>query len=304
MLGRPWKISLRFRHWLSTVYASETRSGSRVFLASSAARIFWLAVSSVNGGSGGRASDLWTGSPALAVGVMVVPPSVRRGLRVALRGVLPFLLAAERGDVEVVPGVPHLLVAAGGDEVGAEDPVALADKRVGAVPLVDVEVLVEVVGDRVPGDVLPSVALLQALDLGLGGARGEHQRRVPRVQVGGVGDLVGDERAAHARPLRIRAALGVGGDLGPVEGTVDDQLTAAIEEVEQARHAVGPLELVRLVHGQPWHPPTLGGERVTGAGQLLFLHEQFLARSVPLLPRHDRGCLHADSSQDSGAEVV
>jgi len=52
MLGRPWKISLRFRHWLSTVYASETRSGSRVFQASSAARIFWIAVSSVNGGSG------------------------------------------------------------------------------------------------------------------------------------------------------------------------------------------------------------------------------------------------------------
>jgi hypothetical protein len=87
-------------------------------------------------------------------------------LRVPLRRVLPLLLAAERGDVEVVPGVPHLLVAAGGDEVGAEDPVVLAEKRVGAVPLVDLEVLIEVVGDRVPGNVLPSVALLQALDLG------------------------------------------------------------------------------------------------------------------------------------------
>src|SRR5215217_1505217 len=241
---------------------------------------------------------------SIAVGVVVVPPLVRRGLRVPLRQVLPFLLAAERGDVQVVPGVPHLLVAAGGDEVGAEDLVALADERVGAVPLIDVEVPVEVVGDRVPGDVLPSVALLQALDLGLGGARGEHQRRVPRVQVGGVRDLVGDERAAHARPLRIRAALGVGGDLGPIEGTVDDQLTSAVEEVGQARHAVGPVELVRLVHGQPWHPPTLGGERFTGAGQLLFLHEQCLARSFPLLRRHDRRALHADSSQDSGAEVV
>jgi hypothetical protein len=59
-------------------------------------------------------------------------------------------LAAERGHVEVVPGAPHLLVAAGIDEVGAEDPVALADECVGAVPLVDVEVLVEVVGDRIP----------------------------------------------------------------------------------------------------------------------------------------------------------
>src|SRR5215213_10382615 len=133
------------------------------------------------------------GSLALGVGVVVVPPLVRRGLRVPLRRVLPCLLAAEGGEVEVVPGAPHLLVAAGVDEVGAEDPVALADKGVGAVPLVDPEVLVEVVGERVPGDVLPPMALLQALDLGLGGARGEHQRRVPRVQVGGVGDLVGAE---------------------------------------------------------------------------------------------------------------
>src|SRR6266545_6933993 len=120
-------------------------------------------------------------SLALAVGVVVVPPPVRRGLRVPLRRVLPLLLAAERGDVEVVPRAPHLLVAAGVDEVGAEDPVALADKRIGAVPLVDAEVLIEVVGDRVPGDALPSVALLQALDLGLGGARaGRQETSSPR----------------------------------------------------------------------------------------------------------------------------
>ena len=36
----------------------------------------------------------------------------------------------------------------------------------------------------------------------------------------------------------------------------------------------------------------LGGQPVTGAGQLLLLHEQLLARSLPLLPRDDRGCLH------------
>jgi hypothetical protein len=35
-------------------------------------------------------------------------------------------------------------------------------------------------------------------------------------------------------------------------------------------------------HGHPRHPPTLGGQRVTGAGQLLLLHEQLLARSLPL----------------------
>src|SRR5262249_33627590 len=59
---------------------------------------------------------------------------------------------------------------------------------------------------------------------------------------------------------------------------------------------VGPVELVLLVHGQPRHPPTLAGKRVTGVGQLLLLHEQLLARSLPLVRRHDRGCVHCEKS--------
>src|SRR5215213_7980746 len=46
-------------------------------------------------------------SGAGSVGVVVVPPLVWRGLGIALRRVLPLLLAAERGDVEIVPGAPH-----------------------------------------------------------------------------------------------------------------------------------------------------------------------------------------------------
>ena len=94
-------------------------------------------------------------SPVRAVRVVVVPPLVRRGLRVALGRVLPLLLAPERGDVEEAPGRAHVLVAAGVDEVGAEDPIALADERVVPVPLVHAEVLVEVVRERVPGDEVP-----------------------------------------------------------------------------------------------------------------------------------------------------
>ena len=117
----------------------------------------------------GEASDRGTPRSYLwVVRVVVVPPLVRRSLRIVLRRVLPLLLTAERGDVEVVPRAPHLLVAAVVDEVGAKDPVALAKERVRAVPLVDIEVLVEVVGDRVPGNVLPAVARLQPLDLTLG----------------------------------------------------------------------------------------------------------------------------------------
>src|SRR5919198_5058097 len=118
-------------------------------------------------------------SRVLAVRVVVVPPLVRRGLWVALGRVLPLLLAPERRDVEIAPGGAQVLVAAGVDEVGAEDPVALADEGVVPVPLVNTEILVEVVRDRVPGDELPAHALLQALDIGLGGTRDKDKRRVP-----------------------------------------------------------------------------------------------------------------------------
>src|SRR5829696_3249737 len=90
-------------------------------------------------------------SRAFTVGIVVVPPLVGRRLRVPGRRVLPLLLPAERRQVEVGPGAPHRLVTAAVDEVGAENPVVLADERVRAVPFVDAEVLVEVVSDRVPG---------------------------------------------------------------------------------------------------------------------------------------------------------
>src|SRR3954452_5578991 len=85
----------------------------------------------------------------------------------------------------------------------AEDAVAVADEGVVTVPLLDAEVLVEVVGDRVPGDQFPAHALLEARDLGLGRARGIRERRVARVEMGGVRDLVGTERAADAAPFRV-----------------------------------------------------------------------------------------------------
>jgi len=66
-----------------------------------------------------------------------------------------------------------------------------------------------------------------------------------------------------------------------------EQPTQAVEQVEQTRHALGSVELILLLHGQPRHPPTLGGQCVTGTGQLLLFHEQLLARSLPLSWRHD-----------------
>src|SRR5439155_19176959 len=98
------------------------------------------------------------------------PPLVRRGLWITLRRILPLLLAPERSDIEVVPGIPHLLVAAVVDEVGAEHLVAVADERVRAMPLVHAEVGVEVVRHGVPGDQFPAYPRLQALEVRLRGA--------------------------------------------------------------------------------------------------------------------------------------
>ena len=99
----------------------------------------------------------------------------------------------------------------------------------------------------------------------------------------GVSDLVGHHGAANA------CMFGPADHAGLEEGAVDDQLPATVEQVEQTRLALGPLELVILLHGQPRHPATLGGQRVTSVGHLLLLHAQLLARSLPLLRRHNSG---------------
>src|SRR5207248_10856387 len=207
------------------------------------------------------------------------PPLVRRRLRVALRRVLPLLLAPERSDIEVVPSVPPLLIATLIDEGGAEHAVVIADDRVRAVPLVHAEVLVEVVRYGVPGH-LPSHPRFHARDVLLRRARGERERGIANVQMGDVRDLVAHHGAANTR------MLGPPFHAGFEERAVDDQLTAALEQVEQAHFALGSVELVILLHGQPRHPATLGRQRVTGAGQLLLLHAQLLTRSLPLLRRN------------------
>src|ERR1700709_784391 len=86
-------------------------------------------------------------------------------------------------------------------------------------------------------------------------------------------------------------------DAGREEEGVEDQLPAPLEEVEQVRRPVRPLEAVLLLHGHhPRHPPAFGGQRVAGAGQLLLLDQQLLAGGIPLPRRDDRRHLHFGSS--------
>ena len=155
--------------------------------------------------------------------VVPVPPLVGRGLGVALRRVLPLLLPPQGGDVEVAPGAAHRLVAAVVDEVGPEHPVAVADERVRAVPLVHAEVGVEPVGHGEPRH-RPPHPLLQPRDLGLRAPRDEDQGGVAGVQVREVGDLIGEHGAARTRVVRPAVHPGL------EEGAVDDQLAAALEQ--------------------------------------------------------------------------
>jgi hypothetical protein len=107
--------------------------------------------------------------------------------------------------------------------------------------------------------------------------RDEDKGGVTGVQVGDVGDLVGHHGAAPA------------GVVGPAEhprleeGAIDDQLTPAVEQVEQTGLARRPLENICRLNGHPRHSPALGGQGVTGAGLGLFLQEQLLAGRLPRL---------------------
>src|SRR6185503_7443275 len=219
---------------------------------------------------------------------MPVPPFVRRRLRITLRRVFPLLLPSQRGYVEIVPSVPHLLIAATVDEVGSKNLLAVADECIRAVPLVHAKVFVETIRDGVPRH-LPTHPRLHALDVRLRRTRSERERRVASVQMREVCNLVGHEGTAAA------------GMLGPTkharleERAVDDQLTPAFEQIEQAHLAARPFELVLVRHRQPRHSPALGCQHVTGAGQCLLLHEKLLTRSLPLFRRYERGCLHCDT---------
>jgi hypothetical protein len=99
---------------------------------------------------------------------------------------------------------------------------------------------------------------------------------VARVEVGQVADLVGEHRAAAARPVVRRQPE-----------VVDDQ-AAPLEEVGQLEDPVGPFEGV--IRGELRHrlAAALGGQRVAGPRGLLLLVAQSLVGPLPFLVADDR----------------
>src|SRR6202020_1424137 len=138
------------------------------------------------------------------------------------------------------PRAPHRLIAAVVDEVRAEHALAVAEKDVRAVPLVDTEVEIEAVGDGVPRD-LPAHPRLHARKLRLRPPRHEREASVARIQVRDVGNLIGHHGTAAT------AMLGPAEDTGFEECAIDDQLTTPPEQVEQTQLAVRPVKSIRFL---------------------------------------------------------
>src|SRR5262249_56997705 len=63
-----------------------------------------------------------------------------------------------------------------------------------------------------------------------------------------------------------------------------------------ANRPLRPIDLVGFFDGHPRHPSPFGSQGVAGPRRGLFFHKHLLTRSLPLLPRHDRGCVHSKVS--------
>src|ERR1700729_387687 len=197
-----------------------------------------------------------------AVSVVVAKPAHQR--TVAAPGwLLPVFLPAAGGQIEPLVGAVDHVGAPRVAGVDVEDAVAAAQEGTEAVylagpplpvrselikvPVVvldrghgrvegDVEVVVKIAAERgVPGHG-PAHPLPERLELGQRRPADHGQRGVPGVQVGEVADAVGQERARLAAliPVRVEHEM------------VDQQLTTAPEQVEQAAWPPGPWKMYSL----------------------------------------------------------
>ncbi len=145
------------------------------------------------------------------------------------------------------------------------------------MPFIDAEIGIEAVGDGHPRHSVPAHPRLQPRDIGLRCPRSVDKCRVTRVEVHEVGNLVRSQRTANAGMFWPAVHAGL------EEGAIDDQLTAAVEQIKQAQFALRPIEGVRLLHRHPRHTTALGGQRITRAGKGLFLRQHLLMSRFPFL---------------------
>jgi hypothetical protein len=81
---------------------------------------------------------------------------------------------------------------------------------------------------------------------------------------------------------QIRAALAPFFPIGTKHEVINNQLTAAIEEIRQSLLAVCSIENVLLFHLNPWQFAPMAAHFVTQSCQLFFPRQQILACDEPL----------------------
>jgi len=74
---------------------------------------------------------------------------------------------------------------------------------------------------------------------------------------------------------------------------VEDELTTILEQVEETRLAVAPVEDVVLTDPYPGQASPVGGQGVVLAGESLLLLAKLLERGLPLGLGNDSGKLHS-----------
>ena len=138
------------------------------------------------------------------------------------------------------------------------------------------EVLIEVVpAEETQGRSQPMRSRYASI-FSSGAIETQGERGVAGLQVSDVAEVVHEHRAAGA--TRVRPAVGARAE----HEVVDDQLPAALEQVQQADVPVRPLEHVVLVDPHHRQPAALGGECVVRPHRCLLLGQQLLVGGLPL----------------------
>ncbi|MCY1409798.1 hypothetical protein D9M71_251550 [compost metagenome] len=145
-------------------------------------------------------------------------------------------------------------------------------------PGTDAKVVVEVASCRRHPVEPPAHAPLEGLEFGEGCVGNRHHCNVVvgQVLVGAV-DVIAEVRATGAA---LVPALGE-------HEVVDNQLTAAAEQVRQFQFAIGPLEMVVLVDFHPGQGAAFGAEFVPFPGEGFLVDQVLFAGGEPFFPRHD-----------------
>src|SRR6516165_3980094 len=113
---------------------------------------------------------------------------------------------------------------------------------------------------------------------------------------------VHDYAVEIVRPTRAMRATGI--PIRTEHEVIDDQLTAAVEQLRQGRVSLRALEYISLVHALPGQLAALLAQPIAQARELLLLDQELLARSDPFVVRNDLVLCHCDLLRPHGTPRI